>query len=134
MADQLKVEADAWLRRARDDLGAARKLLAGHDTFPATASYHCQQAAEKALKAVLVADTVPIPKTHDLRVLIERCLLLEPSLDALRDACDELTPFATEFRYPTDAPDPTREDVAYAVTLSALIVDAAELALKRRFP
>lgn len=122
MRNQLEREAASWLMRARDDLGAARKLLEGPDPFPATAAYHCQQAAEKSLKALIASSDTPIPKTHDLRVLIERCVALEAALVVLRDACEELTPFATEFRYPTDAPDPTLDEVIQALSLSERIV------------
>jgi HEPN domain-containing protein len=104
MPDLTQSEAESWLQRARDDLGAARKLLSGIDPFPATAAYHCQQAAEKALKAVIAGSGDPIPKTHDLRVLVERCIRIDQALAELEDICDELTPYATEFRYPTQIP------------------------------
>lgn len=133
MADPLQLEAEAWLARANDDLGAARKLLSGQDPFTASASYHCQQAAEKALKAVLASSGEAIPKTHDLRVLIGRCVAIETSLEALRDACDELTPYATEFRYPTSSPDPTFVEVDAAIAFASAIVQAVALALSKRF-
>lgn len=134
MPDPLKLEADAWLARARDDLGAAGKLISGHDPYTATASYHCQQAAEKALKAILASSGETIPKTHDLRLLIERCVALDTSLEPLRDACDELTPYATEFRYPTDIPDPPISEVENAIALAREIVSSASMALTNRFP
>ena len=40
MPDLTPSEAESWLERARDDLGAARKLLSGIDPFLATAAYH----------------------------------------------------------------------------------------------
>lgn len=43
----------AWLLRA--DLASARKLAAGADPLLDTAIYHCQQAAEKTLEALLVS-------------------------------------------------------------------------------
>jgi len=122
MAEAREREAAAWLHRARDDLGAARKLLAGSDPFAATAAYHCQQAAEKALKAMIASTGDAIPKTHDLRVLLGRCIPLDQSLDELADACDELTPYATEFRYPGDTPDPGPDQVRGACDLAERIV------------
>lgn len=132
MPDALKLEAEAWLGRARNDLGAARKLLSDPDPFPAIAAYHCQQAAEKPLKALLASTGEPIPKTHDLRVLVERCAIIDGSLGGLRDACEELTPFATEFRYPTDTPDPRADGAADAVKLAADIICAAEASIHGR--
>ena len=55
MAKGASLEALAWLHRASDDLGAADKLLGGDTPFAATSAYHCQQAAEKALKALIAA-------------------------------------------------------------------------------
>ncbi|MCX6636945.1 MAG: HEPN domain-containing protein [Acidobacteria bacterium] len=58
-------ETRAWLLRGAEDLAAAL-------TAPATlrsASLHCQQAAEKSLKAFPTWHQRPFPKTHDLRVL-----------------------------------------------------------------
>ena len=60
-----------WLRLAERDLQAAEVLLsvAGQQT---TVCFHAQQAAEKALKASLVAlGAEDVPRTHDLHLLAE---------------------------------------------------------------
>lgn len=134
MPDPTRPEAESWLRRAHDDLGAARKLLSGDDPFPATAAYHCQQAAEKALKAIIAGTGDPIPKTHDLRVLIARCIRIDPSLAELEDACDELTPYATEFRYPTEVPDPGLGEVQSALELAEWVAAAIEIRIQGQIP
>lgn len=134
MPDPLSREALAWLSRARDDLGAAAKLLSGSDPFPATASYHCQQAAEKALKAVIAGTGAAIPKTHDLRVLLGHSVGIDQSLDVFYDACDELTPYSTEFRYPNETPDPSLEQVQCALVLSEGIVAAVALRIRGFWP
>lgn len=126
MAEKASLEALAWLRRARDDLGAADKLLSGDKPFPATSAFHCQQAAEKALKALIAGTGQPVPRTHDLRVLLGRCVQIDLTLDGLADACDDLTPFATEFRYPTDSPDPDPEQIAQALELARQVIAAIE--------
>ena len=46
-----------WLDIAEDDLGSARKLAAPPDPHWKAAVYHCQQAAEKAIKALLVCNS-----------------------------------------------------------------------------
>ncbi len=58
-----------WLKKAKNDLISARKLSAGEDITLDTAIYHCQQAAEKSLKAYLIFNCLEYPGTHDLRVL-----------------------------------------------------------------
>jgi len=42
--------------------------------------FHCQQAAEKALKARLVRFDVPFRKTHNLEELGAACIALDASL------------------------------------------------------
>jgi len=126
MDEGSRAEALSWLDRARDDLGAAKKLLSGDDPYPATAAYHCQQCAEKALKAVLSTTAQPIPKTHDLRVLLALSANVESVLTRFTDAAEFLTPFATEFRYPSAMPDPTQTDVAEAIRLADEILTTVE--------
>ena len=43
----------AWLTLAQHDLASARKLSTDPDPYLDTAIYHCQQAAEKAVKGFL---------------------------------------------------------------------------------
>lgn len=72
-----------WLVKACHDLAAAGKLAGGPDVYLDVAIYHCQQAAEKALKALLVFHDQRFQKTHDLRVLVE----LARPFDATIDQC-----------------------------------------------
>ncbi len=53
--DEAKRElVQGWLLKASDDLGAARLITQNDRSFPGVTIYHCQQAAEKALKGFLV--------------------------------------------------------------------------------
>lgn len=52
-----------WLVKARNDLGAARKLASGPGAYPDAAIYHCQQAAEKAIKGFLTFHSQRFEKT-----------------------------------------------------------------------
>ena len=63
----------AWLVRALDDLGTARDLLALPTPRLRSVVFHCQQAAEKALKSFLTWHDRPFGKTHDLRALGRQC-------------------------------------------------------------
>ena len=60
---------DAWLRQASSDLAVAR-LTAGQGYHP-QACYHAGQAAEKALKALLIAAGTKPPYSHSLPQLLE---------------------------------------------------------------
>ena len=48
-----RLESEAWLARARQDLLAASALLAASPPLPASALFHVRQAVEKSWKALL---------------------------------------------------------------------------------
>lgn len=99
-------EVGLWLRKAESDLDSARVLL--ERGLADTGVYHCQQAAEKALKAYLAWRETPLVKVHDLTALVKQCVPLDASFDSLMELAELLTPYATAFRYPGDLliPDP----------------------------
>jgi HEPN domain-containing protein len=86
------------------------------------ARYHCQQAAEKALKGFLLFWDQEAPKVHDVGLLLEQAMAIEPVFDTWQDAADRLTPLATMYRYPASGDDPSREDLEEAVDDADTIV------------
>lgn len=100
MADTPASEAKAWLVKSWRDLETARRAATGEPPFYDIAVYHCQQAAEKAVKAFLVHHGKPYEKTHDIEVLADLAGEIDPGFSKLADAADALTPYATRFRYP----------------------------------
>ncbi|NEW89870.1 HEPN domain-containing protein [Rhodopseudomonas sp. WA056] len=95
-----------WLDLATSDVIAARRLLTPPASLP-QAAYLAQQAAEKAIKARLIAVRIAFPRHggrgHDLVALTN----LVPAGDRARPLFEELssiTPWATAFRYPSDDP------------------------------
>lgn len=98
--------ARIWLSKSHSDLSTARLLIAGEEKHLDTGSYHCQQAAEKALKAWLTAREVIFPKTHSLEDLVALCIPSAPDFGQLEQHAAELTPLATAFRYPGDNFEP----------------------------
>lgn len=104
---------DAWLKIAKDDLTAAKALME-LELF-STVAYLCQQAAEKSLKAYLVFKQRPVTKTHDLTQLLELCMAFERDFGELLYFAQELNPFATRFRYPSEFEVPSRSDAEHAI-------------------
>lgn len=129
MDEITREEALAWLAKARRDLDSAERLVAGSPPYRDTAAYHCQQAAEKALKGYLTANAVPFQKTHDLTVLITLAADASPGLARLNEAAIMLTPYATLFRYPDAVMEPSDEDIVEALGLARSVLDAVEKAL-----
>lgn len=85
--------------------------------------FHCQQAAEKALKGWLTFHEIPFLKTHDLAVLLNLCAAKEKGFQQWQESLPRLTPFATESRYPGDALEPAAEDIREAEKLAREVVE-----------
>jgi HEPN domain-containing protein len=107
-----------WLTKAGGDLDAARILLSDDRSFLNIVGFHCQQAAEKYLKAFLTDRQVDFPKTHNLGELLDLLVKVDaPLADSLR-SLTILTPYGVETRYPGDAPDPSRAEAEAALGLA----------------
>src|SRR3989442_5807525 len=100
MADAPVPESKAWMIKAWRDLETARRAANGQPPFYDVAVYHCQQAAEKAVKAFLVHHGRAYERTHDIEVLVDLASDINPRFSSLADHADALTPYATRFRYP----------------------------------
>jgi HEPN domain-containing protein len=105
------------LRWASADLQVA-KLTDDERIAPQIAAFHAQQAAEKALKALLVQKQIDFPRTHSIGVLL--AVLEEAGIDGVQDLIDAtgLTRYVVSTRYPGED-EPVR---------SAEAQDAAALA------
>ena len=103
-----------WLAKAGSDLLNADNNLKSERIPFDTVCFHCQQAAEKLLKAFLVGEGHSFPFTHDLLLLLEEVLPLSPAAEPLREALALLMPYAVEIRYPDDLSFPSHEDAQEA--------------------
>lgn len=102
--------AKQWFGKARNDLLDADNNLAAAEVPADTVCFHCQQAAEKLLKAFLVARSTRPPRTHDLMDLYTRVLALEPGIKEHREWLVLLQPYAIDIRYPDAGWMPSREE------------------------
>lgn len=106
-------EARRWLQYAREDLEAAEHVPDDRTMAPRHGCLLAQQAAEKALKTVLIFLQVDYPYRHDL----ERLRNLIPAGWEIRTGhpyLSDLTDWAVESRYPGDWPDATEADARLA--------------------
>ena len=98
-------EARRWLEYAENDLAVAKHLMATFYPKPLEiVCYYCQQAAEKAVKAVYVALDIPggVPKKHDLSFLLAQMRRCVPVAEDMLDHADELNAFGVLVRYPNE--------------------------------
>lgn len=106
------------LRLAQRDLETFDLLLPLPKASLASLGFHAQQAAEKALKAVVVSLGLEVSRTHDLAALgqtiIDNGMALPLTVDQLRG----LNPFAVEYRYDDELiPAISREALAAMLTV-----------------
>lgn len=71
MADPKIIEE--WLSKADDDFNFADANLKEESTFYAQICFHFQQAAEKYLKALIIAYDLEFEKIHNLVNLVKTC-------------------------------------------------------------
>ena len=114
-------EIRSWLEKARRDLASARKLAAGPDPYLDTAVYHCQQAAEKAVKGFLAFSRQRVERVHDVGALVVLAAALDPRFVPLESAGQALTPYATEYRYPGEKLNPDTQEYEEALANAELI-------------
>lgn len=120
----------AWLARARGNLTLAEKGGRLKGVLFEDLCFNAQQAAEKALKAVCLAQGLDFPKTHSLVHLMD--LLEAGGLHIpknVRDA-DILTQYAVQSRYPSVVEEITRNEYREALKLAADVVFWAEKIIK----
>lgn len=98
--DKVLAVVQEWFDKAENDLVAASHLLKLEDSGPTeVVCFHAQQSVEKYLKSILVWQSIPVPKTHDVEKLIQ----LIPKKYRIRLSIEEmriLTNYGTEARYP----------------------------------
>jgi HEPN domain-containing protein len=130
-------EAARWVARADRDLAAVDRSVAIEPLLTDVAAYHCQQAAEKLLKAVLVLSAIRPRKTHDLEELGDEvegaCPAIAPTVTPLR----AITRWGFVYRYPDPTgmsePEPSVAEVA-AVREAIAALRAAVVALIEAVP
>ncbi len=102
-----------WLEKARSGLDSAYNCAFGPRPTLDDAAYHLQQAAEKLVKAALVAEGIHPPYSHNIAMLVRMLPAAHPCRASM-DGLVRFAPYATVFRYPTDAdpePVPTPEQI-----------------------
>jgi len=116
--ETIKDLVNKWVKKAEDDLLTAGRELSFEDPITQTVCFHCQQAAEKYLKAFLVHHQIYFAKTHKIMELLASCATVDASFrDQLQDA-DNLTDYAVEIRYPDVLLEPTIKDAKEAFEIA----------------
>lgn len=118
-------EAHDWLKFADRDLRAAEMAASAKPALEEICAYHCQQAAEKALKAFLIYHHQEFEYTHDLTQILPWCIKLTPGLSVLGAAAKLLSPLAIDSRYPCEV-TVTQDLAAEALRQARLVLETVQ--------
>ena len=105
MAPEDLNDAKEWLEYAKADLGVADHLFKTYYPKPlAIICYHCQQAAEKAVKTIIVlyGSQGGMPRRHDVFLLLNQIKNMVSIDNKFYDYADILAPYGVAMRYPNE--------------------------------
>jgi HEPN domain-containing protein len=111
-------EVASWLSILEDDLRVARLALQQDVPIVGPACFHAQQAAEKSLKALMVALDMEVPRSHDVLALVRLVSVRIPDADHLREPAAVVSAHGVSPRYPAlvapSGPDEARQALVCA--------------------
>lgn len=121
---------DEWLNHAKSDLRLAYLAAGDKAIRREQVCFHAQQAAEKAIKAVLLAGKIEFPLTHDIEELLE--IAESGGIKLPQDVREAgiLSPYAVESRYPGYWFEIADADLEEALRAADLTIQWAETELK----
>ena len=90
-----------WVYKAEGDFRTATAMVRKRkEPAPDNVCFCSHQCIEKYLKAFLVYHRASFPRTHSLEALLDFCVDIDASLEALRTELASLEGYAVEIRYP----------------------------------
>ncbi|MGH7808725.1 MAG: HEPN domain-containing protein [Candidatus Binatia bacterium] len=113
-----------WLNRARSNLALAKAKRKG--VYFEDLCFDAQQAAEKAVKALLIKLNVDFPYVHDLAELLTSLEKSGQKIPAPIRQAEELTRYAVFTRYPGIGPEIKQKEYKVAVKIAGRVVRWAE--------
>lgn len=103
-----------WVSKAEGDYATAgREIRARKSPNYDAVCFHCQQCAEKYLKATLQAKNKHIPKIHFLLELMALIMKFDTSFEMLRADLETLEDYSVRFRYPGEFAEKDEAQAAY---------------------
>ena len=113
-----------WMNRARSNLVRARNPIPG--TYLEDLCFDAQQAAEKAVKAIMIARDIEFPYVHDLGNLLSLLEQTGESIPEVVRTAVSLTTYATTTRYPNLGSPVTEREYREAIAVAEAVVRWAE--------
>jgi HEPN domain-containing protein len=107
-----------WIDKADHDLGSAKLIYIHMPKYFDTIAFHCQQAVEKYLKAILVYYNVEFLRSHNLVYLLD---LVSRQIEIEEQTYDKailLNGFSVQIRYPDKSIYLTNEELETAIQVA----------------
>lgn len=114
----------AWLNRAKGNLALAKSGIT--EAYLEDLCFEAQQAAEKAIKAVMIRRNIEFPYVHDLARLLSILEAQGESVPLMVRKAEELTRYALITRYPGFARPVSAQEHAEAVAIAEEVIQWAE--------
>jgi HEPN domain-containing protein len=108
----------AWIEKADHDLGSAKIIYLHLPQYFDTIAFHCQQAVEKYLKAILVHFEIEFLKSHNLVYLLD---LLSKKIvvdENIYDKAIHINSFGVQIRYPNEIIHLSKEELEQAIAIA----------------
>ena len=119
MNDKLRSYLNQWIEKANEDLQVVDQLMIMEKHPAGAIGFHCQQAAEKYLKAFLVFHQTEIPRTHNIEYLLEQCKKVSSDFPDIE--LHNITDYGVEIRYPGDFLEPSEKELEILIVVAKKI-------------
>ena len=107
-----------WIEKGDHDLGSAKLIFLHIPEYFDTIAFHCQQACEKYLKALLIYFEIDFKRSHDLMYLLD---LLSQSIEikeSMYDSAILLNGFSVQIRYPDNTVYLSSEELETSISIA----------------
>jgi len=128
MTGELNQYVLQWLEKADEDRLVVRQLFDAESIALGAIGFHCQQAAEKYLKAFLLFHGLEPERTHNLEFLLARCACVDPGFSLIDPM--NLTDYGVEARYPGDFLEPTSDEIEELMRIVEVIREKVLTAIR----
>ena len=116
-----------WIDKAKKDVRAV-EIIREYEEMSEIVCFHCQQAAEKYLKALLISKNEEITKTHNIDFLLKKCSKYNEEFISYIGS--PLADYAVDIRYPEVRYIPSKQEMEDAILLLEEIIKLVEKSFK----
>ena len=117
-----------WVEKAEEDYAIVLLIQREQQPMYNSICFHAQQCIEKYLKAWLQEANIPVPRTHDLKELLQLIVPTFPIWHTWESGFSTLTKHAVAIRYPGDSA--TVDNASHAMHICAEVRQAVRQQLK----